>query len=193
MEHYSLFSTPLFRSNYVLDNADTIIEDFKKIQLKYNESYTINSFTSFNTLTNILENDNLKKLKKFILNQVEQANIVCGINNTAEVDHSWFSINRFGGFHEEHSHLPSIWSGVYYLKAKDTDSNITFVNKNLTDTGWPYTSNKDVTNTFVSQQTSCSVSTGMLLIFPGYLRHKVEQQTTDNERITISFNTRLQK
>jgi uncharacterized protein (TIGR02466 family) len=130
-------------------------------------------------------------LKDFILRQLTEVNLFCGIKDKVEIDHSWFSINKQGGYHEEHSHLPSIWSGVYYVKANYTDSNITFVNKNLTDTGWPYTSNKDSSNQYVSQQTSCSVSAGMLLIFPGYLRHKVEQQITENERITISFNSRI--
>ncbi len=191
MEQYNLFSTPLFRSYFEQGNLNSIIDDFKFIEKKHNAFYTINSFTSHSIIDNILEKEQLKDLKKFIISQINKINIISEINNAMEIDCSWFSINRFGGYHEEHNHLPSIWSGVYYIKAEDSDSNITFINKNLTDTGWPYTTNKNSSNPIVSQQTSCSVSAGMLLIFPGYLKHKVEQQTRDSERITISFNTKL--
>lgn len=191
MEQYNLFSTPLFRSYFEQENLNSIIDDFKFIEKKHNAFYTINSFTSHSIIDNILEKEQLKDLKKFIISQINKINIISEINNAMEIDCSWFSINRFGGYHEEHNHLPSIWSGVYYIKAEDSDSNITFINKNLTDTGWPYTTNKNSSNPIVSQQTSCSVSAGMLLIFPGYLKHKVEQQTRDSERITISFNTKL--
>jgi uncharacterized protein (TIGR02466 family) len=191
MEQYNLFSTPLFRSYFEQENLNSIIDDFKFIEKKHNAFYTINSFTSHSIIDNILKKEQLKDLKKFIISQINKINIISEINNAMEIDCSWFSINRFGGYHEEHNHLPSIWSGVYYIKAEDSDSNITFINKNLTDTGWPYTTNKNSSNPIVSQQTSCSVSAGMLLIFPGYLKHKVEQQTRDSERITISFNTKL--
>lgn len=191
MEQYNLFSVPLFRSEYCLENSADIINIFHAIELQYNEKYTLNSFTSYGIIDNILERNELIELKKFILDNIKKINYDSGITEKIEIDRSWFSINKQGGYHEEHSHLPSIWSGVYYLKADSNDANISFVNKNLIDTGWPYTSNKDSSNPVVSQQTSCSVSSGMLLIFPGYLRHKVEQQTVNSERITISFNSRL--
>lgn len=191
MEHYNLFSIPLFRSEFYLDNSVDVINMFQEIKSQSFERYTLNSFTSYGRINDILEKNELLELKEFILNKLNATNSLSGIDDKIEIDHSWFSINKQGGYHEEHNHLPSIWSGVYYVKADNNDANITFVNKNLTDTGWPYMSNKDSSNSIVSQQTSCSVSSGILLIFPGYLRHKVEQQTTDNERIAISFNTRL--
>ena len=76
--------------------------------------------------------------------------------------------------------------GVYYVQCDEEDSGLTFVNKNL-DSNWPYSSRSEP-NEYNSSVNTFQPQTGTLILFPSYLNHKVEQQTTENERVTIAFN-----
>ena len=194
MNFLNLFPVPLYRFDHqLLDNErDDIVNLFLNIekfdQTRITDKYPAGSYTSFHSKESILERDQLKTIKSFIETSVNQAHYSIGLSGDLFFTKSWFSINRKYSFHEQHHHCPNIWSGVYYLKAEHDDATISFVNKHLIDTGWPYQANKTINTDYNSNQTVCRVQTGMLLIFPSYLYHKVDQHMTENERINIAFN-----
>ena len=132
----------------------------------------------------------LKDLRNFILQAGIQANRFIGIDRNVEslmFQGSWFSINRKYGYHGYHSHMPGLWSGVYYVQAVNEDSAITFLDVNKKH-NWPTAYSTFNDNNYCSPSCSIPPETGMLIIFPSWLEHGVEQQMDDRERITISFN-----
>lgn len=197
MEKIFLFPCPLFKFDYqnsfrdlnlfVKKIKDIEKQDFNDISLKY----THGSYTSFYSLENIINEQEFTDLKSFIENAVSDVHRQSGLGGELEFTRSWANINRKYSYHEEHHHCPNIWSGVYYVQAADNDATISFMNMNILNSSWPYKAKKLYQNDINSSQTVCKASTGMLLIFPSYLRHKVDQHMSDNERISIAFNMDL--
>lgn len=190
---HNIFQVPVYQSRYhdAFDLEKDIVSKFKDIenQNKHNNShyYPSNSYTSFG-VDSILDISELKNLKEFIFNTVSEIHKSVGLGGELEFTNSWFSINRKNSYHESHTHIPDVWSGVYYVSATPADAAIVFVNRNLKETMWPYKAPKIQHTNFNSSQATCSVETGLLIVFPSYLEHKVNQQLADSERITVAFN-----
>ena len=99
----------------------------------------------------------------------------------------WGMINKKGSFNHEHSHqkenkrsiLPTILmrkkprqfiiSGVYYLQIPEHSGNIIFVDNR-------------------KQEIPCTPREGLMLFFPGTFRHYVEENKSDIDRISVSWN-----
>lgn len=185
-----LFTVPLFKTEYPKANElnKTLTPIFKEIE-KNDEApflYGISGYTSYgkgNVLKEIPECIDLYYwIRNIVLNIQEETKLTSKI----DINDSWFSINRKYSSHEEHHHIPATWSGVYYVNAQEDDANITFVNENLSS-NWPYTRVSEF-NDYNTREKTFSVKTGCLYVFPGYLKHKVETQIKDNERMSIAFN-----
>jgi uncharacterized protein (TIGR02466 family) len=185
-----LFTTPLFRTEYPNANnvKNILIPIFKEIESKDETpfDYGVGGYTSFgkgNVLTEIPECVDLYYWIRNIIFNIHQE---VGLDSKIEINNSWFSINRKYSSHEEHHHIPAIWSGVYYLQADHNDASITFTNPGL-ETNWPYSKISEF-NAFNTKEKSFPINDGVLLVFPGYLKHKVDTQLAESERITIAFN-----
>jgi uncharacterized protein (TIGR02466 family) len=188
-----LFKCPLYRNDYFLEDSvkKKIIDQF--LEIEKNEpmprgKYPEGGYTSFNTRQHIFNIDELEGLKKHILTSAKALHQYVGLEGDLRLSNSWFSINRKGTYHEAHHHCPNIWSGVYYLEADNFDATISFINKNLVDTSWPFSANKSIITEYIGSEKVCKVSSGMMILFPSYLWHKVSQQNLEKDRITIAFN-----
>lgn len=103
------------------------------------------------------------------------------------VTQSWININYKGMSHHSHKHPNSFISGVYYIKAdpayhtitfqKDIYDNIRFPSKNY--------------NKFNSEFWYYPIESGDLIMFPSNLKHFVNENTVDEERISLGFNSFL--
>jgi len=188
---FELFKIPVFSIKVSAGEKmnDKLIPLFKDLQKKDINPYpyTIGGYTNYGSQTNILVDlPECGPLKKEVLDFSEHISKELSIFGQPYIENSWFSINNKYSYHESHKHLPSVWSGVYYVKAKEDDAKITFEHKEKQNSSWPfYTDHKHdyTTNAF-----SIKPISGNLLFFPSYLSHRVEQQCIDQERITISFN-----
>lgn len=82
--------------------------------------------------------------------------------------HIWFNISPTKAYHSWHSHGGAKQVGVYYLKTPYDCGNIEFRHDTQTQTIEP-------------QQ-------GLLLIFPARLEHRVLENRSSEDRITLAFN-----
>ena len=188
-EIYNIFPAPVVMGQY--ENHASIKEVLLPKFYEYEkstpcENYWHGGYTSYGSDEQVLFWDECEDLTNFIGNSVANFHSHIGLIGNVALQNSWFSINRQYALHEKHNHLPSTWSGVYYVQCDEEDSGLTFVNKNL-DSNWPYSSRSEP-NEYNSSVNTFQPQTGTLILFPSYLNHKVEQQTTENERVTIAFN-----
>jgi uncharacterized protein (TIGR02466 family) len=105
------------------------------------------------------------------------------------VQSCWANLHNSNDVTEEHSHCDgfrgaNILSGVYYLR-KPTEANIRFINPleyilRMT----PYNTMQGIKS--ISTEVECSE--GDFLVWPSWLKHRVEPSEYDGERIAISFN-----
>ena len=102
----------------------------------------------------------------------------------------WFNVNPKGSYNTLHNHQHSILSGVYYIDIPD--QNMGSIEFHRSDEAQYYLpDNLDKYTQFTSHKATYHPVTGMLLIFPSWLKHFVHSNQSEQARISMSFNTEL--
>jgi len=103
-----------------------------------------------------------------------------------DVTGSWATVLAPGAAHRAHSHPNNFLSAVYYLQTQAGADSINFHDpRNQTGVIRPPVTELTAENT---DQVVVPVSNGTLLVFPAWLHHSVDDNQSDKERISISFN-----
>ena len=103
----------------------------------------------------------------------------------------WININNNAGMNVEHRHPGAILSGVYYVKCNDTNGNLFFSNHNPVEYDWGNDNSiyEDIHDNIVASDNWNFVpKEGDLYLFPSWAKHGVISNTSNNNRISISFN-----
>ena len=129
----------------------------------------------------------------FILPAIEQ--VMTDMNwekqkQTAKINNMWAIINTGGSANLRHQHGNSTISGAYYVKAPLQSGDIVFYDPRPA----PVYSHPNVVNPNLlnAQVNSISPKEGALILFPSYVDHSVNENLSNQERIVISFNIRIQ-
>jgi len=104
-----------------------------------------------------------------------------------ELYNIWININPQGSYNQLHHHMDSILSGVYYVDAKPEQGNIQFERNDGAEYHIPAEVLQPATY-YTSTRATYAAKSGALYIFPGWLKHSVEGNQTNTDRISISFN-----
>jgi len=141
--------------------------------------------------SNIIKERNLHHLATQIAKHTQLfcAELKIDRYQSMDIENSWLNISKPHGFQFTHSHEPSMVSGVYYHKTSGKDGNIVFESPNVYFTAYDFPNN----SAECSQVAEYAPIAGRLLLFPSWLRHLVDVNRTNEERISLSFNLRLQK
>lgn len=103
-----------------------------------------------------------------------------------EITACWATILARGAEHKVHYHPNNFLSGVYYVRTHAGADTINFHDpRNQTGVIRPPVVQLTAENT---DQVVVRVKDGTLLVFPSWLRHSVDVNTSEAERISISFN-----
>ncbi len=129
----------------------------------------------------------------FILSSIEQ--VMTDMDwekekQTAKIDNMWAIINTGGSANLRHQHGNSTISGAYYVRAPINCGDIVFYDPRPA----PVYSHPNVVNPNLlnAQVNGISPKEGALVLFPSYLEHSVNENQSNEERIVISFNIRIQ-
>ena len=114
--------------------------------------------------------------------------------NTEAIDArfaGWINVNPKGGSNLIHSHPNSHWSGVLYIQQpNDVTGNsgmIEFINPNQEGRDLAGLLPKNGFDPIMRIRPKA----GQMVIFPSYLLHSVYPNDSDQDRITIAFNSLL--
>lgn len=196
-ELIGLFPTPLVRKQW--QDCEQHNQEMKDLFYKLEKEYstdssfdlTNNYFTSYNVKMNkpLIEQSVMKPFVDFLSASVLELNKFMNFNGEKNftIKDMWFAINRENSYHETHTHSPAIWSGVYYVQANEQDAPLNLYSPATSDNHWANNVVNEF-NDFTTSWASFKPVTGMLNIFPGWLKHSVSQQTVKQDRIAISFN-----
>ena len=134
---------------------------------------------------NILNNKELKKVKKFIFDYFnEYVEKVLEIDNKFVMCNSWGTLQNKGNYHPLHSHRNAFFSSVYYISAEE--SSITFTTQKSKIMEGYYVDYKIKNyNCFNSTSWKLDIESGDLVIFPGELSHYSDPSTSKNKRKLI--------
>jgi uncharacterized protein (TIGR02466 family) len=150
----------------------------------------------YNFNTNEMKNvDCLVSLRKSIQAVLNVVHNELGFSGDLcqEVESMWTTLNNSERTSAAHIHYSKCLSGVYYVSASEDCGNIEFFNPNLSlQYVIPPESIGNI-NAFNSQTWSLKPSTGTLIIFPSWLLHYVMLNKSGVDRVSIAFDTVLQR
>ena len=104
-----------------------------------------------------------------------------GFYSEYHISSSWFTKCKKGDYAHIHSHGTNCISGVYYYKTNGKDGDLFFESPiNGIDTNFVFL--------HLSEQMIHTPAEGKIVLFPSFLRHGVRKNSTNNVRISLSFN-----
>lgn len=179
-----LFSTPVFVFDKYVEDESNFVE------LANSQEYTANKGGNLISInTSILELPEFSELKLRIQESVDEY-----INEVLRLDQhefyitqSWVNFNPIGSSHHIHHHSNSLYSGVYYIKSSGScikfhsDDDFHMSGKFLSLDTSDY-------NLWNSRIWSVPVDDNSVVLFPSSTTHSVDENTTDTDRISLSFN-----
>tara|TARA_R100001443_G_C3302149_1_gene165556 strand:- start:56 stop:754 length:699 start_codon:yes stop_codon:yes gene_type:complete len=177
-----IFSTPIFLSSYP-ENYDNELDWICK---QKNRVRDIEAPNNQSEDTFILDRPEMSRVKKFIDSKLKEfVSDIMGYDNEVVITQSWLNKNAKGQFHAEHYHPNSIFSGVWYPKINEQLPPIKFIKGISRDI---QCSIREL-NHFNSNTFDLPLKKGDLILFSSNLRHMVPPNLSDEERISLSFNT----
>ena len=185
MEITSLFSIPICEHHYDDDLGDLEEECIRRSTL---DSGRIASNSGGWQSNNIFSDDDF--FSEFILEIEKQANNFAKeleIYQKGKIGNLWININEYKDYNRRHHHPESIISGVFYVKVPDKSSVLRFFHpsSDFMVRDW----NVDFKcNMYTSSIWEIFPEEGKLLLFPSWLEHEVDQNLSQEKRISISFN-----
>lgn len=141
------------------------------------------SFTNLDPVLDLLRN----KIEVKVL----EASMSVGIPSPFFAN-MWININPAKAHNNIHNHRGAIISGVYYVDVPEENmGNIEFYRNDEADYYLDKVQGKR--NNFTSLTVTYPAITGMLYLFPSWLKHSVQSNNGTQNRISISFNYELVK
>ncbi len=180
---------PFYTSVYfdMIPIEDSVIEHCYTLQ-KLNESFEVSNVGGWQSPPFKKDhNPILKPIMEIVENKVKDAYKDLLISVEPNLDSSWVNINKRGDYNLQHSHPGSYFSAVLYFQVPENSGNIVF---QRTDDMRMWIDmfggvNEENKGTFIVQPNK-----GMLIIFPAYVTHHVEQNLSNEDRISMAFNFR---
>ena len=193
-ELIQLFPVPVYITRYRNDYTNEMkfihnaecegTKDTDQKQINNNYGKKNNNRQSIDNF--ILDNPELENIRKWIdLKINEYARNVMGSRSKMVITQSWLNKNGKGESHHEHVHPNSMISGVWYPQINENLPPIEFRTSNARDISLEV----DTYNQFNSATFMLPMRMGELIIFPSNLSHSVQPNQSDEERISLSFNT----
>ena len=110
------------------------------------------------------------------------------INKDVYVNYAWININQKGNLNQMHTHPGCILSGVYYVKTPEECGNIEFLHPGIDLMAFALDGVETNYNVYNSSKWWLPSKANTLYIFPSWIKHSVQPNNSDEERISISFN-----
>ena len=187
MNRVEWFSTPIYHDFINVGGLKEIVDDIKKHQ----DGVTISNRGGWQS-DDISDDVRLTDLKNTLEQRalhVSKDLIRPGIG-TFKMANMWVNFNKKGSYNKIHEHPGCDLSGTVYIKTHKDCGNIFFE-----DPRFMYRMNEhgytDLYNKLTCIRAEYIPEDGKLLFFPGWIKHGVEENLTDEYRISIAFNMRM--
>jgi uncharacterized protein (TIGR02466 family) len=103
---------------------------------------------------------------------------------------SWLNVNPFGTGHVIHEHYGALISGTVYIKVPKNSGNIVFYDNNKTrvQNNLFHRKYQDIITEYNKEFISIEPVEATMILFESWVSHSVDQNITNENRISVSFN-----
>lgn len=186
-ELVQLFPTPLFIAKYPRDMSKELgfIKnlEYRECGFPEHKGDILNHQSKETFLFDYEELSEIEKFCSLYLNYYVENILQC--KDKLFITQCWANITRKGERHHEHSHPNSIVSGVFYFQNNSKLPPIQFKRGDAREFQLSVAKH----NNFNSSTYLLPADSGELLLFPSTLQHSVLNNQSDEDRISIAFNT----
>jgi uncharacterized protein (TIGR02466 family) len=152
------------------------------------ESVSFSNRGGWQSPPDFYEQESFLDFKKYIMNNVFQS--LSYYNTQFELGNMWININKKDNYNISHMHPGANMSGVFWIKTPTNCGNLIFENPLV------FLEYKLLQNLNEQEKTKYNCHSlfkftpkeGTLVLFPAHLRHRVEMNESDEDRISIAFN-----
>jgi uncharacterized protein (TIGR02466 family) len=133
---------------------------------------------------NVIDQYNMSTLKTAIMRTVHNylESIPTKVIPDLYIESNWVAKIAHNGSMHAHTHPFSFLSGCYYFKTIGSDGNLVFENPN------PVSDWLDPYSDIWPNNYHITPEEGLMVIFPSWLRHRVDINKTNNDRWCLAFN-----
>ena len=136
--------------------------------------------------TFVLDKPELANIRAFIEQKLHKfVTEIMASTDKLVITQSWLNKNKKGESHHEHVHPNSMVSGVWYPQIHEQLPPIQFRSRSQRDVSLQ----TEKYNTFNSATFMLPMKRGELILFPSNLTHSVPINNSEEERISLSFNS----
>ena len=189
--YFSLSILSCICNNINTEELENFAYDLKNKNLG-RQSTNVNSWQSGDL---DLNNPVLNKLKIEIIKNCNILHKELSLKEeyTTKIQNIWLNVHPKGGGNIPHVHNESVFSGVFYIKTKGQEGRLVFTHPSDNHS---YHFNEPVVEKWTNKNSGkCFIvpQKFKMVIFSSMANHYVEPNTLDEDRISIAFNTKIEK
>jgi len=188
MHIFDFFPTPvgIFKNNNTTEHTDLLHSEFEKHKI-YDDIVISKD-------KHILKQKTFPVIYEFINNSLHEfSKSALGTSKELKFTQSWLTKHDNIPQHTfPHRHQNSILSGTYYVNADQNSAGLNFHKDNdmfEKYIKWEQEDEYTQNNKYAWQSVNIEVETGVLIIFPSWLKHSVNGNTQKDVRCSLAFNT----
>jgi uncharacterized protein (TIGR02466 family) len=193
MQRQDLWATPLwyFEVPPSLINPSDIAQDAYAYQ-QSDKGVVISNVGGYQSTTLTMQDRVPPAITRLLGVLAEQCQICArefGFERRLGIANYWININKKNNYNKMHIHSSSILSGCYYAATPPRSGSIIFHNR--PEASYILGEMKQVgarESMFTTTSQACEPKAGAVLVFPGWLQHSVEENKSEQDRISIAFN-----
>jgi len=182
----AVFATPVYKS----DNLYKLNEE----QLQYLKTLEMIKNKGGNYLTtrkDIMDDKPMEDFKHWCLLNVRAFAKQLGASERTSfyITQSWMNRNPPHSYHHTHMHPNSIFSCIYYVEGDKCPTYFYRYDDRTSFGNFAFYENDKGSSAFTATKAGVMNEVGRLVIFPSSMVHDVDNNESDKDRVTISFNT----
>lgn len=172
-------------TTHVVNNHELINYAYER--KKTDKGRSISNYGGWQS-SDVLANDNFEvdRLVTYLNKEIQECAQQVGLKPNLQIYNLWININPTGSYNNLHNHVGAVFSGVYYVQADPVQGNIQFERNDGAEYHLPTDIGKETY--FSCTRATYAAKTNALYVFPSWLKHSVQGNTSEHDRISISFN-----
>ena len=190
MENESWFETPVFWG--IASDVDTTpIEQYIREEMSRDkEGNHLSNIGGWQSQNQYLNNMSCRELRGLLAAAEQWMNDHLPLKRPLAITNIWYNVNQGGTYNIKHLHPDSIFSGVFYVKGGETqDTGMIHFHRNQFDSYILASYFETGIGGFTDTMVSHLPVTKKLILFPSWIEHEVECNKTNEDRISVAFNT----
>lgn len=187
VEHVMFFNSSFLGSLPEIDNG-ALKKEIYEVKEKDSESAKKSNFGGWQSKDILIDTcgKEINKVVNILTSAANDTSKLYSVDWDMRLVNFWANINKYKDSNLPHNHPSSIMSGCYYVECNQDSGKIVFERPDMQE---DYMGSSTKSN-YTFGTYSFQPKPGDFVIFPSYLRHYVEQNISNEERISLAFNWR---